>query len=223
MLLKSQSNQLFEILSENGLEPLDFTKSQGENWYQLEFSDSAKTLWFEVKQKEADEQGRNYTITKLPGQSPNLDKPTIAKEGYWSNGGYGVVPEFKEWARAVKKEAAAPDLWAESTKALQLFTSSEAPAADRFMTSELGAVQGQLRMLGQSFSASELPEGAKQKLAEICQTAMIKAETFTKRDWQNWIAGAFANAVAALELDESQRQEVVALVRLAFGGLFLQS
>jgi len=77
-------------------------------------------------------------------------------------------------------------------------------------------------MLIQNFDASDLPDEVKEKLVAIARTSLLKAETFNKKDWQNWIAGAFANAVSSLGLNETQIQEVVALVRLAFGGLFLQ-
>lgn len=105
---------------------------------------------------------------------------------------------------------------------MQLFAAPDVLAAERFIIAELGAVQGQLRMLDQSFGRSGLPETAKLKLVEIIQAAILKIETLTKKDWQFWITGAFASAVVILELDEAQRQEVLALIRLAFGGLFLK-
>jgi hypothetical protein len=83
-------------------------------------------------------------------------------------------------------------------------------------------VQGQLRTLVQNFEASDLADEVKGKLTIIARTGLLKAVTFNKRDWQNWIAGAFANAVSSLGLDEKQIQEIIALVRQAFGGLFLQ-
>jgi hypothetical protein len=67
-----------------------------------------------------------------------------------------------------------------------------------------------------------LPDEAKERLTVIARTSLLKADTFNKRDWRNWIAGAFANAVSSLGLNETQIQEIVALVRQAFGGLFLQ-
>ena len=115
----------------------------------------------------------------------------------------------------------APDLWLEATRAIKLFESATDPAADKFTIAELGALHGQLRMLGQLFENSELLRAHRQELAELTQTAAVKAETFTKKDWQNWVKGAFVTAITSLELDEAQVQELLALVRLAFGGLFL--
>lgn len=77
-------------------------------------------------------------------------------------------------------------------------------------------------MLAQLFDTSELLREHQTELAELTQTAAVKAETFTKKDWQNWIKGAFISVIASLELTEAQTQELLALVRLAFGGLFLK-
>ncbi len=77
-------------------------------------------------------------------------------------------------------------------------------------------------MLAQLFETSELLREYQPELAELTQTAAVKAETFSKKDWQNWAKGAFGSAIVSLGLDEAQTQELLALVRLAFGGLFLR-
>ena len=76
-------------------------------------------------------------------------------------------------------------------------------------------------MLGNGFEAATLPEEARLKLIEITQSAATKAELLTKKDWQNWITGSFINAIIGLGLTPVQTQDVLALIRMAFGGLFL--
>ena len=76
-------------------------------------------------------------------------------------------------------------------------------------------------MLQQRFTASALPEAAKQKLVELTQTAAVKAEGLTKKDLQNWIIGDFISAITNLMLNPTQAGEVLKLVKAAFGGLFL--
>lgn len=82
-------------------------------------------------------------------------------------------------------------------------------------------MQGQLRLLQLSFTQAALPEAAKQKLIELTQTAAVKAEGLTKKDWQNWIIGGFIGAITNLALNPAQAGDVLKLVRAAFGGLFL--
>ena len=219
MLLKTQRNQLFQELLDNELQPSDFNETMGDNWYRLETKASGKNLWFEIKSQP---KSSTYTIACLPGR-PRADMPSSTNESDWTNErGYGAFIDFRSWAAAVKCEVEAPDLWLEITKAVQLFEAADDPAPDKFTISELGALHGQLRMLAQLFENSELLREHQTELAALTQTATVKADIFTKKDWQNWVKGAFVSVIVSLELSEIQAQELLALVRLAFGGLFLK-
>ena len=132
-----------------------------------------------------------------------------------------VMDCFTVWAERVHNELEAPDLWAEVAKTAQLFAPTTEPTDDKFTRAELAEVQGQLRLLQQSFITAALPEPAWQKLLELTQTAAVKAEGLSKRDWQNWIIGGFISAITSLALNPGQASEVLRLVKAAFGGLFL--
>ena len=95
------------------------------------------------------------------------------------------------------------------------------PTDDKFTRTELAEVQSQLRLLQQSFTTAALPEAARQKLIELTQTAAVKAEGLTKKDWQNRLIGGFISAIASCALNPTQAGEVLKLVKAAFGGLFL--
>lgn len=79
-----------------------------------------------------------------------------------------------------------------------------------------------MRLLQQSFTAAALPETTRHRLIELTQTAAVKAEGLTKKDWQNWIIGGFISAITALSLNPTQAADVLKLVKAAFGGLFLR-
>jgi hypothetical protein len=222
MLLNSQRNRLFQILSGSGLQPSDFKESMAGGWYRLELRNKPSSIYFHILRVKEDKE-EIYQTTRRPGSSSTPDNKEISSYRAWdSSYTYSCTEEFSRWAASVKLEVDSPDLWAENAKALQLFSSSNSLASEGFSVSELGAVQGQLRMLVQNFEVSDLPDSVKERLIMIARTALLKADNFNKKDWQNWIAGAFANAVSSLGLDGKQIQEVVALVRQAFGGLFLQ-
>ena len=121
----------------------------------------------------------------------------------------------------MREEIDTPDLWAEATKTAQLFAPTAEPSDDKFTRTELAEVQGQLRLLQLSFTASALPEAAKQKLIKLTETAAVKAEGFTKKDWQGWFIGSIISSITALAMNPTQAQEVYRLVKAAFGGLFL--
>lgn len=224
MLLKTQRNQLFQELIKIGLQPADFTETSGGGWYHMDCLKVSSALRFWVKQvKSIEGEGAlEYLITCRPSRNNAPDTLSNEQVFAWNNGHYGVLPSFRNWANAVKREIDSPDLWLEATKAVHLFESAADPSADKFTIAEIGALHGQLRMLGQLFENSELLQECQTELAELTQTAAVKAETFSKKDWQNWAKGAFGSAIGALELNEAQAQELLALVRLAFGGLFLK-
>jgi len=143
------------------------------------------------------------------------------REIYGTDRWESVRDLFISWANNLHDEIELPDLWAEAAATAQLFAPTATPSDDKFTRTELAAVQGQLRLLEQSFATAALPEAARQKLIELTQTAAVKAEGLTKKDWQTWIIGGFVQAITALLLNPTQAGEVLKLVKAAFGGLFL--
>jgi len=226
MLLKAQRNQLFQEILKKGLQPTAFAETSGGGWYRLTHEGFGTKVQFEVCHVYSDDATKvtNYKVNRLPGHSAMPDSAFITYPKDWgTHSSGGVFSQFLDWLSKVKREAEEGDLWLEATKAIQLFETVEEPAADKFTIAELGALHGQLRMLGQLFENSELLQDYQAELAELAQTAAVKAEMFTKKDWQNWVKGAFVSVIVSLELSEEQAQELLALVRLAFGGLFLKS
>lgn len=210
MLLRSQRNQFFGILQEAGINPIDAVEEEGEEYYRIDVMVDNVDCLFCVFLDRAD----SFRISVNPGYSFGRDDFVVEK---WEE----VMDCFTVWAERVFDELDTPDLWAEAAKTAQLFAPTAAPADDKFTRSELAEVQGQLRLLQQSFAAAALPEAARQKLIELTHTAAVKAEGFTKKDWQGWFIGSLISAITALALNPAQANDVYKLVKVAFGGLFL--
>ncbi len=217
MLLKKQRNQLFGILQEYDIiiDSFEMTDTDRFNIKQLDSNFSFSLI--------ENTGGHDYLVGGFwvrykpdiyASPEPNgADVPCN-----WES----VVRIFREWSSTLKEELEAPDLWAEAAKTAQLFAGTTEAPDDKFTRTELAEVQGQLRQLQQSFAAATLPEPARQKLIELTQTAAMKAEGLTKKDWQNWIIGGFISSITSLALNPTQAGEVLKLVKAAFGGLFLQ-
>ena len=210
MLLKSQRNLFFAILLESGINPINATEQEGEEYYRIDIMVDEVDCLFCVFLDRED----SFRIGINPGYSFGSDDFVVEK---WED----VIDCFTVWAERIYDELKAPDLWAEATKTAQLFIPTSTPADDKFSRIELAEVQGQLRLLQQSFVTAALPEAARQKLIELTQTATVKAERLTKKDWQNWLIGGFISAIASLALNPTQASDVLKLVKAAFGGLFL--
>lgn len=216
LLLKTQANWLYEQLNQYNLaHQLDKLKHET---YELKISSSNKKLPFHfvIKYYISPNKPTLYDYTVL--YNPGFD---VNDERYDIKGWGDLQTVFKQWLEYAKRELEAPDLWAEAAKTAQLFAGTTEAPDDKFTRTELAAVQGQLRQLQQSFAAAALPEAARQKLIELTETAAVKAEGLTKKDWQNWIIGGFISSITALALNPTQAQEVLKLVKAAFGGLFL--
>lgn len=211
MLLKSQRNQFFKILQEAGINPVAATEVHGDEFYRIDVMVDDVECSFFVSLDRPD----SFEVNLNPGNGYGSDDFAVEQ---WEE----VMDSFAVWAARVRNELATPDLWAEAAKTSQLFAPTTAPSDDKFTRVELAEVQGQLRLLQLSLTHAALPEAAKHKLIELTETAAVKAEGLTKKDWQNWIIGGFISAITALALNPTQASEVLKLVKAAFGGLFLR-
>lgn len=211
MLYKTHQNELFRLLQEAGLNPVLFeVHSSGIYWL---LQTRSADFRFSIEQGGS---ATPYRIATVPGIGKTI-RQTRRSAKSWVE----IKESFAKWLIIIKEESTAPDLWAEAAKTAQLFAPSATPSDDKFTRAELAEVQGQLRQLQQSFTTAALPEAARQKLIELTQTAAVKAEGLTKKDWQNWLIGGFISAITALSLNPTQAADVLKLVKAAFGGLFL--
>lgn len=212
MLLKSQRNQIISFLDRANISLGQYRINEDSSSTTVSVTDStSNSYYFQIRV------GGNhfhYVISMRPGVEKVTDSSFTDE---WSS----VANTFSTWVRLVRREIDLPDLWAELQQSAQLFASTATPSDDKFTRAELAEVQGQLRLLQKSFTTAALPEAARQKLIELTQTAAVKAEGLTKKDWQNWIIGGFISAITALALNPTQASEVLKLVKAAFGGLFL--
>lgn len=224
-------NILFKAVEEAELNVVDFSRKEENEVFTIIHNGDASSFYFAITitsppKKELDVLGSGFAnafaalktplfeVKMVPGQIASF---MVQNYFNWDK----LLEDFKRWLKWVKDEIATPDLWAEAAKTAQLFAPTSTPTDDKFTRTELAEVQGQLRLLQQSFTSAALPEAAQQKLIELTQTAAVKAEGLTKKDWQNWIIGGFISAIASCALNPTQAAEVLKLVKAAFGGLFL--
>lgn len=211
MLLKAQRNELLQILQKHNIPPQLIIEDKQQASYTLKVQE--EFYYFKISPMRQSPLGGDFDLDALPK----------VREAQWGEGNSWTEVEdrFAEWARDISTDLETPDLWAEAAKTAQLFAPTAEPSDDKFTRIELAEVQGQLRLLQLSIIHAALPETAKQKLIQLTETAAVKAEGLTKKDWQNWIIGGLISAIIGLALNPTQAGEVLKLVKAAFGGLFL--
>ena len=211
-LLRLQVHQLQKLMVENNFNLLEFTSDNTSTEYSIKHKNT--DCYFQIQSHNS---GSYRFVARV---CPDLSSPNQPKKigSFALKNWEETVQVFNRWIPWAKEELEAPDLFAEVA---HLFTTINEPTDDKFTRTELAEVQGQLRLLQQSFTASALPEAAKQKLIELTQTAAVKAEGFTKKDWQGWFIGSLISVITALALNPTQANDVYKLVKAVFGGLFL--
>lgn len=224
-------NSLFRAIEEADLNIMAFSRDEEYGGYTISYDSSDKAFYFNIvvnapPKNRVDIFNTNFAATVLKLKTPLFTVKmspggiaSVLEQDYfeWDE----LLLAFREWLTWISEEISIPDLWTEAAKTAQLFAPTSTPTDDKFTRTELAEVQGQLRLLQLSFTQAALSEAAKQKLIELTQTAAVKAEGLSKKDWQNWIIGGFVSAIASLALNPTQAGEVLKLVKAAFGGLFL--
>lgn len=221
MFSRRQKNELFELINPTGLWQEDFSLIHNT---ELRITHIPSGFYIRLMPTTSlSTKGSTDIISILftPDTTGILYRPNQEKQRGPYSSWKDTLNAYTSWLQLIKQETNTPDLWAEAAKTAQLFTGTTEAPDDKFTRTELAEVQGQLRQLQQSFEASTLPEAARQKLIELTQTAAVKAEGLTKKDWQNWIIGGFISSITSLALNPTQAQDVLKLVKAAFGGLFL--
>lgn len=214
-LLRLQAHQLQKLMLESGFHLSEFTFRNNDADYAIHHAETDSQFMIRSQQSGTHPIGCKFSPDLSSAHSPKRSGGASFKN--WEE----TVQFFQRWLPWAKEEIDAPDLWAEAVKTAQLFTGTTSAPDDKFTRTELAEVQGQLRQLQQSFAAAALSEAARQKLIELTATAAVKAESLTKKDWQQMIIGGFVQAIIGLALNPTQAQEVLKLVKAAFGGLFL--
>jgi len=223
MLSKRQKNELFSLIESSKLNVSEFKFHENTEIRITHIPSEYYIRFIPIEVSVSGIKTDAIQILVIPDNSKSLIRHKRERHRGNQKEWVAVVQTFAIWLNTIKEELHTPDLWAEAAKTAQLFTGTAEASDDKFTRTELAEVQGQLRQLQQSFVASALPEAARQKLIELTETAAVKAEGLTKKDWQNWIIGGFISAITGLMLNPTQAQEVLKLVKAAFGSLFFRN
>ena len=216
-LLKKQKNELFRIIEEVGLEPSNFEwleeRVKGPQTdhviSKLAYRGSPYFYRFDVTMT-------RYLCKKCPG----LQKATgLAKFTGWSS----VVADFVHWARRLKAEIDAPDLWAEARKYQSIFSVSTTEQIQYIPFSHAEAEQ----------IASALKQVEKKIIREIDPTPeqlgfvqyklsylVSKAKEGCPRiDWMNMLVGVMTSVAVALSLSPEQACRLWGFSKEALGSV----
>lgn len=216
-LLKKQRNELFRIIEEVGLEPSNF------EWLEehvkgpqtdhviskLVYRGSPYFYRFDVTMT-------RYLCKKCPG----LQKATgLAKFTGWSS----VVADFVHWARRLKAEIDAPDLWAEARKYQSIFSVSTTEQIQDIPFSHAEAeqiasalTQVEKKIIGEFAPTPEQLGFVQYKLSYLVSKAK---EGYPRIDWVNMLVGVMTSMAVALSLSPEQAHRLWEFYKQALGSV----
>lgn len=208
MLLTKQKNQLLQIMTDRNIFPHHvFKHDSAQDFFEIKFRDGP--FFFQITPHEGN-----------LGDFNILSLPKIGRTEIWGHSWLGVTTLFADWSEEIREELQTPDLWAQFESTAQIFAAPAAPD-EKFTNHELRELQSQLRAAEAKLTTSGLPEAAILALTAALRDAAPKAETMTKKDWQNMVVGAVVSTLTGLALSADHVQAVYQILKATFTGWLL--
>ena len=207
VLLKKQKNELFRIIEEVGLEPSDFewleerVKGPQTDYVisKLAYTGSSYFYRFDV------------TITRyICKKCPGLQRATgFAKFTGWSS----VVADFAHWAKRLKSEIDAPDLWAEAQKYQSVFSLPiEGQIQDvPFSCAEAEQIASALKQVERKIAEEFKPTEEQLELIHLKVSYLESGakKGLTRADWLHILIGVMTSMAVALALSPEQAHRLL--------------
>lgn len=185
-LLRSQRNQLFQLLQDHQFSPLEFEwveiASKGQRFGEAPALRHIPTGFiFIVDRAEYDHGELGFLVRHSPGQEMEEE---VRDVGSWG----GVPPRFRTWLSYVKRETELPDLWEALTKDTQLIQDADQQPSDNlpFTEAELARVQKALEEIkAYVHKTHELTEAQKKIIDARFDYLEDTAEKLGRKDWMH--------------------------------------
>lgn len=224
-LLKSQKNEVFEIIQEQGLEPANFSWITGEYRIPSEHILTRDLIHcvYEVPKLIYQKNSQFYFQFELRNGrlhctfSPSKDTPITKKlTRSWEEQKRYV----KLWANCLKKEIEAPDLWAEIEKyrtTLPLLP-GEQLVNEPIPAYEVEEIASKLNLLADKVEeqfklTNEQNQFVRSKLNYLADAAKRQP----RRDWENIFIAVIINIAFNLALEPAKAQQFWQLVKSIIG------
>jgi hypothetical protein len=193
-LLKTQRNEIFNLIKDIGLNPIDFewkaSKSKiegGRYLISVLFHKSTRYYYgFDV-----DAEGRHW-FEYSPGK--NVTTQPLSHTTSWTT----VIDNVKYWLRRLKQEVEEPDLWAIMGQERQLVETTNRFDSDnsQFTKEEQGRIAGNLNEIKQYLLRIENLSQVQKELLEGQYAYLIDASTrLGKKDFLNILVGILLNQI----------------------------
>lgn len=213
-LLPSQKNALFKLAQDHGIPPGDFQYEAHQYLNESSFLSVPRLLhvsgfWFRVDRDDT----RGFVATYSP--SNETYQPAERQGISW----VGVLSSAKEWMVLLKREIAAPDLWAALSDENALFQNGDAKETSDnlpFTPAELPEVRRCLEEIkAYVMEVTTLTEAQARIVAARFDHMEEAASRMGRKDWVTLIVGSLVGVASSLALTGDSTRDIFGFAALA--------
>ena len=217
ILLTSQKDQLFDIISENELSPSQFELreiqsgiSSGQRATGIYFKNSAFYFIFETGPSTIDKHYARY----CPGKDSfiKVDYP-----GDWDL----QLNIFKHWVSYLQREISTPDKWSRLNKELSYLDLNYAFDSDKFTVSEFQVLSVKIHILQDRIKEIDLTHDQTEIINRKLDFLLEKAKDLSKFDWKSLFIGTLLNIPIQLGVSEEKIRSLWSLIKEIFNQYLL--
>ena len=210
-LLLTQKNDIFDIILEEGLNPIDFKFTEellmkDEIVTYLKYQDTNYYFMF-----------RFLSVSGYETEYSPAEKSLVMEEsvrGGWKQ----FSTRVRRWLRHLKREINIIDKWDTFKLGLQVipFSFGSSNKSENFSADELKLISLKIDTIKQEVKKLELPEETIRQLNEKLDTLNDKADKLSKTDWKELFIGAIIGTIFNLSIPKESAEVIWEIIRQTF-------
>jgi hypothetical protein len=218
-LLKSQKNQLFDIIEEKGLSPAQFKFEEivDDSGFilvkktHLQYDESEFYFIFDLDKR------FNSRLVQYSPAETIIETETSCEN--WNEQLY----YFRKWLTNIIREISIEDKWERLQSELQNVNLSYEDSTDKFTAQEYEVLKGQIEALKSRISELELSSEQIHHINTKLDHLTEYAKTLNKTDWKSLFIGTVVNTTMTLGLEQDTAVQIWEAIKEIFQTYFLTS
>jgi len=218
MLLRSQKNELFDIINESELSHSMFELVESSTSNSFIIKTIYDSFYMKIKLQPSTASFKFY-IEITPWEESVREAKLSEKT--WKN----VVYVFSKWIGDLEKELTIPDKWAELEKYTEDFHSEislkDDGANTQFTFQEVKEIEASTERAKAEVAKLDLLQEQIEQINGKLDYIAGKAQTSSRRDWKNIAVGTIINTIVSLSLPPEASNAIWKIIQAAYDKILL--
>jgi hypothetical protein len=215
-LLRTQRNQIFDLVSAEGLSPAQFYLHERAFTGDVKLSMKGTKFYFIFSPEERNQSLFIGMISYSPGQE--IKSASTSTKIRWQ----ALLELIKVWLKTIDRETAEPDKWEQMFESSRnIGFDSESDDNSQFNFTEVLQIQGAASRAKLSFESLDLDAERLKILNKKLDYIVEKAKNLGRFDWKNLFIGTMISTLIQISVSQETGKLVWNLLREAFKTVFL--